>query len=65
VTLPISLPRPEASLCRLGYKTPDFLWLSNLQLYEIGTITLPKVQIGSISLPKVQIRGWKNSQRVF
>jgi len=45
VTLPISLPQLEASLCRGNYKLPDFLWLSNLRSWAIGSNSLPKVQI--------------------
>jgi len=54
VTLPISLPRLEASLYQEKNETPSFLMLQFCQSSKNGSMSLPKVQIGSNSLPKVQ-----------
>jgi hypothetical protein len=54
VTLPISLLQLEASGCRGDYKNPVFLQVSNLPLYKVRSISLPKVQIGTNRLPEVQ-----------
>jgi hypothetical protein len=55
VTLPIRLPRLEASVCRSPEISPYSAIPAISAFSTTGSILLPKVQIGRIRLPKVQV----------